>query len=141
MTESKDRPAKGKSVAGELVLVVDDDPIIRMGLQNALTDEGFAVLEASDSSDALRTLDDRRDIVVMVTDVDMPGTDGLDLALAAASALPNLKIIIITGHASVLDPRIPSGVQFMRKPVPLRNFAAWLRATLEAEHKASMQGA
>lgn len=110
-----------------IVLVVDDEPLIRLSLSDALEGEGFKVVEAESASKALRTLAEVPDIAVMISDVKMPGMDGLELARLAAEQSPELKIIVISGHASALDPRIPARVQFIRKPFPLLPFAEWLR--------------
>jgi two-component system cell cycle sensor histidine kinase/response regulator CckA len=114
------------------VLIVDDEPFIRLGLQDALESEGFAVVEAEDGSTALQALAEMPDVSIMVTDVRMAGMDGLELARIVAERHPRLRIIIMSGHADAHDPRIPAGVQFMRKPFPLLAFADWLRETCSA---------
>lgn len=114
-------------LSDRIVLVVDDDPHIRLGLQDALESEGFVVREANGASEALQALAAVSNIDIMISDVNMPGTDGLELARLAAAQRPDLKIIIISGHADALDARIPNNVQFMRKPFPLLPFAEWLR--------------
>jgi CheY-like chemotaxis protein len=114
-------------LADPLVLVVDDEPFIRMGLQDALEAEGFRVVEAADASEALRALEARPDIGIMITDVKMPGIDGLELANLAAAARTDLKIIIMSGHCDAQDARLPPSAHFMRKPFPIIPFAEWLR--------------
>ena len=121
-----------------LVLIVDDEPLIRMNMKHVLEDEGFHVVEAEDAFEALRALAEFPSIEVMVSDVKMPGMDGLELARFAAAQRPELRIIIFSGHASALDDRIPRGVQFMRKPFPLIPFAGWLRESLDAGGRARM---
>ena len=114
-------------MAHRVVLVVDDDPLIRMGFQGALEAEGFQVVEAEDAYEALRALAELTAIETMICDVAMPGMDGLELARLAAAQRPKLRIIIVSGHADALDSRITNRVQFMRKPFPLLPFAQWLR--------------
>lgn len=104
-----------------------------MSLKDALEDEGFHVVETEDAVEALRALAEISSIDVMISDVRMPGMDGLELARFAAAQRPELRIIIFSGHASALDDRIPSGVHFMRKPFPLIPFASWLRETVDAD--------
>lgn len=108
------------------VLVVDDEPFIRLGLQDALEGAGFAVVEADDAPTALQRLAEVPDVSIMITDVKMPGVDGLELARMVAELRPRLRIIVMSGHADAQDARIPEGVQFMRKPFPLLAFADWL---------------
>ena len=63
------------------VLVAEDEPLIRMDIAKTLTDNGFHVLEASSGSEALRLIDDPDHVVLVVTDVNMAGADGVDVAL------------------------------------------------------------
>lgn len=114
-----------------IVLVVDDEPLIRSSLRDALEAEEFKVVEADCASEALRALAETPDIAIMINDVKMPGMDGLELARLAAAQRPDLKIIIISGHANAVDPRIPAQVQFIRKPFPLLPFAEWLRDSVQ----------
>ena len=58
------------------VLVAEDEPLIRMDIAETLSDDGFHVLEASSGSEALRLIDDPDHVVLVVTDVNMPGADG-----------------------------------------------------------------
>jgi CheY-like chemotaxis protein len=68
-------PSQPKNV----VLVVDDEPLIRMNAAAMLEDAGFGVLEAADADDALAVLDNHPEIGVLFTDINMPGSmDGLD---------------------------------------------------------------
>lgn len=94
---------------------------------DALEAEGFKVVEADSGPTALRALAEAPEIAIMITDVKMPGIDGLELSRLAADQRPDLKIIIISGHANAVDPRIPAHAQFIRKPFPLLPFAEWLR--------------
>jgi CheY-like chemotaxis protein len=100
-----------------------------MSLQDALEGEGFTALEAKDAVAALRSLDETPSIELMITDVKMPGMDGLELANVAAARFPDLRIIIMSGHADAHDARIPPGAHFMRKPFPLLPFVDWIRAS------------
>jgi CheY-like chemotaxis protein len=113
-------------VASRRVLVVDDEPFIRMALQDALEEQGFTVDEAEDGYRALENLEGAEDTEILITDVKMPGMDGLTLASRAAAMRPDLRIIIISGHANADDSNIPAGAIFLRKPFPLMSFAEWL---------------
>ena len=99
------------------ILVVEDEPLVSMALVDDLEAEGFAVLEAANAALAIRLLESRDDIRVIITDVDMPGTmDGLMLAAAVANRWPPIRIIVVSGHRSVEITDIPDGSVFYSKP-------------------------
>lgn len=78
-----------------VVLVVEDEPLLRLFASDMIEEAGFEVLQASDASDALVTLQDRLDIRVVFTDVNMPGgIDGIMLAIRIRERWPAIQIII-----------------------------------------------
>ena len=84
------------------VLVVEDEPILRLFMTTALEDAGFRVLEAKDASEAIHALTANPSIQVMFTDIDMPGDlNGLKLAAMVRNRWPPIKIIITSGHHQV----------------------------------------
>jgi CheY-like chemotaxis protein len=85
-----------------VVLVVEDEPLVRMDMADCLTDEGFEVIEASDADEAIKALEADGRIRLLFTDVDMPGTmDGLKLARFVADRWPPVRIIVTSGHRLV----------------------------------------
>lgn len=99
------------------ILIVEDEPLVSMALVDDLEIEGFVVVEAADASAAVKILESRSDIRVIITDVDMPGTmDGLMLAAAVADRWPPIRIIVVSGHRSVEITDIPDGSVFYSKP-------------------------
>lgn len=99
------------------VLVVEDDFIIRMDIVDCLEEAGFAVLEAADADQAIRILEQRTDIRLVFTDVDMPGSmDGLKLAAAVRDRWPPVAIIVASGHVLPQPSQIPEGGRFFQKP-------------------------
>jgi CheY-like chemotaxis protein len=102
------------------VLVVDDEPLVRMVAVEILEELGYLVLEAEDGPSALRILQSRRDIHLLVTDVGLPnGMNGRQVADAARIAQPGLKILFVTGYAetAVLNHGdLEQGMQVMTKP-------------------------
>src|SRR3954464_6732767 len=85
-----------------VILVVEDDVIVRMLACDILTEEGHHPLEAVDAAEALRLLDARPDIALVFTDVDMPGeVNGLGLTRLISLKTPELPIIVTTGGANV----------------------------------------
>jgi CheY-like chemotaxis protein len=90
-----DLPALG------VVLVVDDEADVRRFAVESLEEAGFEVLEAADAEAALRILQDRSDIKVLVSDVRMPGSlNGYRLAQRARERWPHMEIVLVSGYAT-----------------------------------------
>lgn len=100
------------------ILVVEDEPIIRLGLAIAIEDAGFEVLEAASADEALiRLTRGGADCKVMVTDVDMPGSmNGIELAHYVRDHWPEIQILVISGKVGVAPRELPAGALFMSKP-------------------------
>lgn len=99
------------------VLIVEDDPLIRWSGAETLADAGFEVLEAGNGDEALAVLESREDILVLFTDIDMPGElDGLDLAMIAHQRWPWMHIIVASGRREPQRRRIPAHGLFIPKP-------------------------
>ncbi|MBE0702832.1 MAG: response regulator [Afipia sp.] len=100
------------------MLVVEDEPLIRMDLAETLRELGFFVFEASNADDAIRLLEADEDIAAVVTDVDMPGTmDGLALAFSVRRRWPSCRLIVVSGHRRPAASDMPDGSRFIRKPL------------------------
>jgi len=100
------------------ILVVEDEPLIRMDLADTLRELGFFVFEASNADVAIRLLEADEDIAAVVTDVDMPGTmDGLALAFAVRRRWPPCRLIVVSGHRRPAANDMPDGSRFIRKPL------------------------
>ena len=99
------------------VLVVEDEPIIRLGIVSSIEDAGHEVVEAANADEALRRLQSEGGVRVIVTDVDMPGTmDGIALAQYAHRTWPGIGVLVISGKVGVLPSQLPAGARFMSKP-------------------------
>ena len=117
--------------SGETVLVVDDEPVMRMLIGDMLRDLGFSVLEAADGAEGLRVLQSGQIVDLLISDVGLPGgMNGRQLADAARVQRPQLKVLFITGYAGsmligdgVLDP----AMHIITKPFPLEVLAAKIR--------------
>lgn len=84
------------------VLLVEDDPLIRWSGVDLLQEAGFDAVEAQDADEALSILESRSDVLLLVTDVDMPGSmDGLALASIVRRRWPDLQIIISSGRCEL----------------------------------------
>jgi two-component system cell cycle sensor histidine kinase/response regulator CckA len=120
--------------SGTLLLVEDDDHV-RAALRRLLTDRGFEVTAVSCKAEALAFLDgDHAKVALMVTDVVMPGGDGVSLAEEARARIPGLPVLFMSGHTNhaVLDDLPQPGTHFMAKPFVAADLDAALRALIGA---------
>lgn len=100
-----------------VILVVEDDPILRMSNVTLLEDAGFTVIDAADADEAIAALEQRRDIEIVFTDIEMPGTmDGLRLARAIRDRWPPVRLIISSGRFQPTSQDLPDGSLFFAKP-------------------------
>lgn len=104
--------------APRYVLVVEDEPIIRMNAVDMLEEAGFEVLEATNADAALRLLEARADeIAVLFTDIHMPGSmDGLALVAVVAERWPEIRPFVTSGHTTLRDSEVPDHGRFLAKP-------------------------
>jgi CheY-like chemotaxis protein len=100
-----------------IVLVVEDDAILRMMAVHIVEDAGFEPLEAANADEAVRILEARSDIRILFTDIDMPGSmDGMKLAAAVRDRWPPIEIIVTSGHYNIGIEELPTRGVFFRKP-------------------------
>lgn len=100
-----------------VVLIVEDEPIVRMMVIDLFEDEGFEVLEAATGDQALTIFDERRDVALLFTDVEMPGSiDGYALAHWVHANRPGVKTVIVSGRAMPKAGDMPEGAAFVGKP-------------------------
>jgi CheY-like chemotaxis protein len=100
-----------------VVLVVEDDFLIRMNAAQMIEEAGFVVVEAANSREAIIILESRLDITVVFTDIQMPGSmDGLKLAAAIRGRWPPIQIIATSGLVDVRKDDLPDGGRFLPKP-------------------------
>jgi CheY-like chemotaxis protein len=94
-----------------VVLIVEDEPLVRIGILENLAEAGFEVIEARNADEAIAILEQRPDIHVVFTDIEMPGSmDGLRLAHFVRHRWPPIKIIATSGYARVAENNLPSSV-------------------------------
>lgn len=99
------------------VLVVDDEPLVRMDIVDFLLEQGFEVLEAGNADEAIQLLAGRPDIQILFTDIDMPGSmDGLKLSAAVRDRWPPVRIVVTSGHHIIDAKDLPEGGMFFPKP-------------------------
>ena len=123
-----------RSAAGETVLVVDDEPTVRMLVADVLNELGYAAVEAGDGASGLAVLRSERRLDLLVTDVGLPGgVNGRQLAEAARAARPGLPVLFITGYAEnalVGNGQLEPGMQVMTKPFAVDALARRIRDML-----------
>jgi PAS domain S-box-containing protein len=117
--------------SGETVLVVDDEPSLRMLVTETLREMGYAAIEAADGPSAVRILQSEARIDLLVTDVGLPGLNGRQVADAARLARPGLRILFITGYAHNATigngVALDRGMEIMTKPFALDALGAKVR--------------
>jgi PAS domain S-box-containing protein len=132
-TESRLLP---RSEQGETVLVVDDEPTVRMLITDILEELGFTAIEAGDSAAGLKILQSDVRIDLLVTDVGLPGgMNGRQMADAGRVSRPDLKVLFITGYAenaAVGNGQLAPGMAVLTKPFPMETMAARIRSMIEA---------
>jgi CheY-like chemotaxis protein len=91
-------PATTTALVAEPILYVEDNALVSLSTVDALEHAGLAVHAVHDAHQALQTLDQRPEIQIMVTDVDLPGMDGHELAREARRRRPELRILFLSGY-------------------------------------------
>jgi len=100
-----------------VVLVVEDEPLLRLLAIDIVEDAGFTALYAANADEAVKILEARADICIVFTDVDMPGSmDGIKLAAAVRGRWPPIEFIVVSGHMHVDLADLPDGSRFFSKP-------------------------
>ncbi|RYG88967.1 MAG: response regulator [Alphaproteobacteria bacterium] len=121
--------------AGETVLIIDDEPTVRMLVSEVLADLGYNAIEAEDGAAGLKVLNSEGRIDLLVTDVGLPGgLNGRQVADAARVARPDLKVLFITGYAenAVLSHgHLDHGMHVMTKPFAMDALATRIRDLIE----------
>jgi DNA-binding NtrC family response regulator len=116
------------SSAKVVVLIVEDEPIVRMVAAVTMEEAGFEVVEAGNADEAVRILESRADIRIVFTDIDMPGSmDGLKLAAAVRGRWPPIEIVITSGHRRVDPAELPERSVFIPKPYEPKRVVQILR--------------
>ncbi|MFP1129383.1 PAS domain-containing protein [Asticcacaulis sp. W401b] len=130
-------PSEGVLLPGEardVILVVDDEAVVRRFSCDALTELGYRVLEADSAAAALRLLDAHPEIRLLFTDIVMPEINGRKLADAAQKARPDLKVLFTSGYtrnAVVHNGVVDAGVELIGKPFSIEELAARVREMLD----------
>jgi len=135
--DAADFPEASESLGdGEIVLVIDDEPSIRMLITDVLSDTGYSVLEASDGPAGLRVLQSAARIDLLITDVGLPGgMNGRQVADAARTLRPDLKVLFITGYAEnalMGNGHLEKGMHVLAKPFEVERLAIKIRELVKS---------
>jgi PAS domain S-box-containing protein len=121
---------------GERILVVDDEPLVRLFMVEVLEDAGYVILEAADGPSSLKILQSDTRIDLLVTDVGLPGgMNGRQMADAARAWRPDLKVLFVTGYAEnavVGNGHLDVGMQVIGKPFDVAAFGQKVRSLLDS---------
>jgi CheY-like chemotaxis protein len=111
-----------------VVLVVEDEFLLRMDAVDMIAGAGFEVVEAANADQAIEILESRADITVVFTDIQMPGSmDGLKLARAVRGRWPPIKIVATSGRVRIEPEDLPDGGRFLPKPYSSLQVTGMLR--------------
>jgi two-component system, response regulator PdtaR len=112
-----------------VVLVVEDEPLLRMLAVEVVEEAGFIAIEARDADEAVMLLESHTDITLLFTDINMPGSmDGLKLAHAVRDRWPPIKILVVSGKQQLQSFDLPSNSCFVGKPYQASTMVKELRS-------------
>jgi PAS domain S-box-containing protein len=123
-----------RSEAGETVLVVEDEPVVRALILEVLQELGYRTVEAADGPAGLKAIETKERIDLLVTDVGLPGLNGRQLAEYARSKRPELKVLFITGYAesaTTMSGFLLPGMEMIAKPFSVDALASRIRRMIE----------
>ncbi|RMT33254.1 PAS/PAC sensor hybrid histidine kinase [Pseudomonas syringae pv. apii] len=125
------------STGDETILVVDDEPAVRLLITELLEDLGYIVLQAERGADALTILQSKAAIDLLITDVGLPGgMNGRQVADAARDVRPDLKILFVTGYAenaALAHDTLEPGMHVLPKPFAIAELIGRVTELLEGE--------
>jgi CheY-like chemotaxis protein len=119
---------------GETVLVVDDEPTVRMLVADTLAELGYQAIEAGDAASALRVLQSDARVDLLITDVGLPGgMNGKQMVDEARKSRADLKVLFITGYAenaAITNGRLEPGMHVLSKPFAIDKLASRIRTII-----------
>jgi len=134
-TEESETATELPSGTGEIVLVIDDEPVVRMLIVEVLSEAGYLALEAEDGATGLKLLQSSERIDLLITDVGLPGgMNGRQVADAARTTRPNLKVLFVTGYAEnavVGNGHLDPGMAVITKPFVMAELGNKVREMID----------
>ncbi|GLS20151.1 response regulator [Labrys miyagiensis] len=123
--------AEKATQAEHVVLLVEDEPIVRAVMVEFLSEQGVEVVEAENADKALEVLNRRSDIKLLFTDITMPGSmDGVALAREVHRRWPEMLLMLTSGGASVTRNEMPAASEFIPKPYDFDKLAERIYALM-----------
>jgi flavin-binding protein dodecin/CheY-like chemotaxis protein len=117
-----------------IILIVEDEPLVRMAISDALVQAGYQILAASNGADALEIIAKHPDIFAVVSDIAMPGTvDGFELAQEVQRRRPHVGLILVSGQMEPLKSHFPRAAFFLPKPFKASTLLRLLRDMMESQ--------
>ena len=114
-----------------VVLIVEDEMMLRMSAVDMVEDAGYTPLEAQDAAEAVAILESRSDVALICTDIQMPGQmDGMGLAHAVHERWPTIGIIVVSGQLNLPHLDLPPRSRFFGKPLEARQMIAQMRSMI-----------
>ncbi len=116
------------------VLLAEDEPAIRTSIADWLKDCGFSVAAAASGDEAIRLIADREPLDMLVTDINMPGADGFEVARRARLDHPGIPVLFVSGRIDLLDPSCGGSTRsrFLAKPFRLATLSRVIADMLDA---------
>jgi CheY-like chemotaxis protein len=120
-----------RSCIPAVILIVEDELILRMSAIDMVEDAGYTPVEAVDADGAVAILESRSDIALMMTDIQMPGSmDGLELAHAVHERWPSIKLIVVSGKLMQSNIDLPAESRFFGKPLEAGELIAQMQSMI-----------
>jgi CheY-like chemotaxis protein len=117
-----------RSAVPAVILVVEDEMLLRMRAVDMVEDAGYSSVEAVDADEAVAILESRSDIALVMTDIQMPGSmDGLKLAHTVHERWPPIRIILVSGQLKLSTAEIPADSRFFGKPLEAAEMIAQMQ--------------
>src|SRR5206468_8817436 len=111
-----------------VVLIVEDEMVLRMRAVDMVEDAGYTPLEALDAAEAVAILESRSDVALICTDIQMPGQmDGVGLAYAVNESWPTIWIFVVSGQLKLQNVDLPPRSRFLGKPLNAGEMIAEMR--------------
>lgn len=123
-----------KADAGEVVLVVEDEPVVRGLIVEVLSELGYRAIEANDGPKGVEILQSKRRIDLLITDIGLPGRNGREVAALGRAARPELKVLFMTGYAenaALASGFLEPGMAMITKPFAMEALAGRIRQIIE----------
>lgn len=116
------------SLVPAVILVVEDEMLLRMRAVDMVEYAGYSSVEAVDADEAVAILESRSDIALVMTDIQMPGSmDGLKLAHTVHERWPPIRIILVSGQLKLSTAEIPADSRFFGKPLEAAEIIAQMQ--------------